>query len=500
MTLIALLLVVMLIGFVVVFIMVKLALRINAKLRPDSTPSPPQWRTQIVIQQLQHSFTKRIVAIFILGLIMAIPLTIVEGVVGERSRYYDQVIREIANLWGHQQVIQGPILVLPFVEKFVSEEEVKNDAGETETKSKTHYRNQTAVILPQSLELFADIKERYRKRAIYKSLVYAAKLKLRADFAQPDLSDLSTHLHRIEWHKARIVVGVSDTKSIDSISQLSWNGKAQRLASGTGVVDFIRNGFHAPLSGMGPDALNHRLELDLDLNGSHGLRFAPLGETTTAQVSSSWPHPSFAGNLLPDEHSIDASGFTASWEIPHLARNYPQMWVLDKTQVEITELLAGVDLFEPVFIYSRITRAVKYGLLIVALTYLTFLVFELTTGSALHIVQYGLIGAALALFYLLLLSLAEHIGFTNAYLGATGSSVGLISCYVGAASRSIGRGGFLFCLLAMLYGLLYALLQMEDYALLAGSLVLFAVLIVLMYLTRGLKVEDKPLPDPIALD
>ena len=183
MTLIALLLVVMFIGFIVVFIMVKLVLRINAKLRPDSTPSPPQWRTQIVIQQLQHSLTKRIVAIFILGLIMAIPLTIVEGVVGERSRYYDQVIREIANLWGHQQVIQGPILVLPFVEKFVSEEEVKNDAGETETKSKTHYRNQTAVILPQSLELFADIKERYRKRAIYKSLVYAAKLKLRADFA-----------------------------------------------------------------------------------------------------------------------------------------------------------------------------------------------------------------------------------------------------------------------------------------------------------------------------
>ena len=185
---------------------------------------------------------------------------------------------------------------------------------------------------------------------------------------------------------------------------------------------------------------------------------------------------------------------------PASRAHYPQMWVLDKTQVEITELLAGVDLFEPVFIYSRITRAVKYGLLIVALTYLTFLVFELTTGSALHIVQYGLIGAALALFYLLLLSLAEHIGFTNAYLGATGSSVGLISCYVGAASRSIGRGGFLFCLLAMLYGLLYALLQMEDYALLAGSLVLFAVLIVLMYLTRGLKVEDKPLPDPIALD
>ena len=209
---------------------------------------------------------------------------------------------------------------------------------------------------------------------------------------------------------------------------------------------------------MGPDTANHRLELYLDLNGSHGLRFAPLGETTIATVTSSWPHPSFAGNLLPDEHTINADGFTPSWEIPHLARNYHQMRALDKTQVETTELLAGVDLFEPVFIYSRITRAMKYSLLIVALTYLTFLVFELTTGSSLQVVQYVLIGAALALFYLLLLSLAEHIEFTNAYLGATVACVGLISTYVGSVSNSAARGIVLFCLLSMLYGLLYALL------------------------------------------
>jgi inner membrane protein len=389
---------------------------------------------------------------------MAIPLTIVEDVVSERGRYYSQVIAEIANLWGHQQVINGPLLVIPFIEKFVSEEEVKNDAGETETKSKTHYRNQTAIVLPQTLQITADVSERYRKRAIYKSLVYAAKLKVRAEFSRPDIGTLPTHLHRIEWDKARIVVRISDTKSIDAISQLAWNGKTQRLASGTGVGDRIPSGFHSPLSGMGPDTANHRLELYLDLNGSHGLRFAPLGETTIATVTSSWPHPSFAGNLLPDEHTINADGFTASWEIPHLARNYHQMWALDKTQVETTELLAGVDLFEPVFIYSRITRAMKYGLLIVALTYLTFLVFELTTGSSLHVVQYALIGAALALFYLLLLSLAEHIGFTNAYLGATVACVGLISTYVGSVSNSAARGIVLFCLLSMLYGLLYALL------------------------------------------
>ena len=147
---------------------------------------------------------------------------------------------------------------------------------------------------------------------------------------------------------------------------------------------------------------------------------------------------------------------------------------------------------EPVVIYSRITRAVKYGLLIVGLTFLTFLVFELVSGTALHIVQYTLIGAALALFYLLVLSLAEHLGFAVAYIWATTLNLGMISLYVAAACQSRGRGMVLFSLLGTMYGLLYALLQMEDYALLAGTVVLFGVLVLLMFLTRGLRVEGKP--------
>lgn len=444
---------------------------------------------------LQHSLTKRFAAIALVGLSMSIPLAFVESVVEERDRYYHSVVDDIARLWGRDQVIMGPLLVLPFVEKFVTEEATKNDSGNSETKSKIHYRNRQAVFLPSELFIDANISEDYRKRAIYESLVYAAKIKVRARFPRPDVASLSAHLHRIEWNKAKIVFGVSDTKSIDAISRLQFDGNDTHLAAGTQLGDHIASGFHADISELDPALARHEVELDLDLNGSRGFRFAPFGETTKATIRSSWAHPSFAGNLLPDEHEISAEGFTASWAIPHLARNYPQSWVLDQAKVDPHELVAGVDLFEPVYIYSRITRAVKYGLLIVALTYLTFLVFELCTGSALHIVQYGLIGAALALFYLMLLSLSEHIGFALAYVSATFLSVGLISVYVGTATGSRGRGVFLFALLGALYGLLYALLRMEDYALLVGSIVLASVLALLMYLTRGLTVERLPAPD-----
>lgn len=493
MTLVAVLLAVSLIAGVLVVTAGKLVLRLMRK----HGSLLPSGSIKIMSNELQQSLMKRIIAIAILGLSMAIPLGIVENIVDERGRYYDGVVGEIASLWGREQVIQGPLLLIPFVEKTVSEEKVKNDAGGIETKSRIHYRNRTAVLLPQTLDLSAEVTEHYRKRAIYQSLVYAAKLQLRANFARPNIAALSDNLHRIEWDKAKIVVGLSDTKSIDSVSELSWNGKPQRLAAGTGVNELVSSGFHAPLNGFRPEAPQHRFELDIELNGSGGLRFAPLGETTRASIRSSWPHPSFAGNLLPDEHTIRGNGFDASWEIPHLARNYPQQWLLDESEIELCALLAGVDLFEPVYIYSRITRAVKYGLLIVALTYLAFLIFELSTGTALHLVQYALIGAALALFYLLLLSLAEHIGFALAYLCATSASVALISAYVGTACRSRGRGVLLFLLLSTLYGLLYALLQMEDYALLTGSFVLFAILVLLMYLTRDLKVDAETAPPPV---
>ena len=435
-----------------------------------------------------QSVTFRFVLIGIVALSMLIPLLFVENIVDERYYYYNSVVEEIGNLWGRRQHIQGPFLLVPFVEKLITQEEIALENGATKQKSRTQFRNRTAVFLPQTLELDIRMTEHYRDRAIYRSLVYAAELSIAGRFARPDFASTLNNLHAIHWHKARLVVGLTDTKAIDEVLELQWNGEPQILAAGGAMQPILHSGFHVPLDLSDPSTTVYQLRAELRLNGSGGIRFAPLGEVTHATLASSWPHPSFAGNLLPDSRTITDDGFSATWDIPHLARNYPQSWVLEDNAVNTTELLAGVDLFEPVFIYSRITRAVKYGLLVVALTFLTFLVFEFASGISLHTIQYGLVGIALAIFYLLLLSLAEHIGFNLAYLVAAGASIMLISRYVASAAGSPRHGWILFSLLGALFALLYTLLKMEDYALLAGSVSLFAVLAILMFLTRRLRV------------
>jgi inner membrane protein len=239
----------------------------------------------------------------------------------------------------------------------------------------------------------------------------------------------------------------------------------------------------------------HKFSTNISVNGSQGIRFAPFGEITNINMKSSWPHPSFQGKILPTKNTINDNGFVSSWSIPHLARNFPQTWVISasgnsNSQYNLNEFTAGVDLFEPVFLYSKVTRAVKYGILFIGLTFLTFLIFELTTQARLHYVQYGLIGIALTIFYLILLSMAEHTAFLNAYIIAALISISLITLYTGSALKNWTKAGIIFVLLSALYSVLYSLLQLEDYALLMGTILLLFVLIVLMYVTRDLRVNS----------
>jgi len=270
---------------------------------------------------------------------------------------------------------------------------------------------------------------------------------------------------------------------------LNWNGSEVGYSPGTRVTDLISHGFHASLKGLNATTDQHVFNTKISINGSQGFRFAPFGENTTVNMKSSWPHPSFQGMTLPTHYEVTDEGFTSSWTIPHLARNYPQSWVSSNANASynLGEFTAGVDLFEPVFLYTKVTRAVKYGILFVGLTFLTFLIFELTTQARLHFVQYGLIGVALTLFYLVLLSIAEHTTFLTAYLVAAAINIGLITIYTGTALKNWSRASVIFVLLSALYTVLYSLLQLEDYALLMGTMLLLSVLIVLMYVTRNLR-------------
>jgi len=438
---------------------------------------------------MSQTLTIRSCIVAVIALLMLIPLVMMQGVVDERNGLYQNVLYDIANTWGGQQLLQGPMLVVPFVEKHVSKETTTDENGEEKVKTKINYVTKYAVHLPAELNIEVDLSEQHRKRGIYKSLVYQADIQLAGSFNKIDVKSLSDYIHRIDWEKAYLVLGMSDTRAINHVSDLSWNDSAVGYSPGTKLTNLLSHGFHADLSFLEESTATHSFSTKISINGSQGFRFTPFGEVTNVNMKSSWPHPSFQGMTLPTEYKINDEGFTSSWSIPHLARNYPQSWVAYASEYNLSEFTAGVDLFEPVFLYSKVTRAVKYGILFIGLTFLTFLIFELTTQARLHFVQYGLIGIALALFYLALLSVAEHAAFLKAYVIAASINIGLITLYTAAVLKSWSKSAMILILLAALYIVLYSLLQLEDYALLMGTILLLSVLIVLMYVTRNLSTK-----------
>ncbi|MDR1367881.1 MAG: cell envelope integrity protein CreD, partial [Candidatus Accumulibacter sp.] len=232
------------------------------------------------------------------------------------------------------------------------------------------------------------------------------------------------------------------------------------------------------------------------IKGSGGIYFTPVGENTRITLAAAWAHPKFSGAILPKEHTIDdkAGRFSAVWDIPHLSRTYPQAvnisaGDLAHNQNELSELAkftVGVELFEPVSLYTQVERAVKYAILFIGLTFVALLSFELVSRRRLHFMQYCLVGVAMVLFYLLLLSLAEHTSFLDAFLAASAVSVVMNGLYMAAALKSPAQGGILTVLLASLYAILYAILQIEEYALLVGTALLIVVVGILMFLTRNL--------------
>ncbi len=442
-----------------------------------------------VLNNMNQTLTVRGVIIGIIALLMLIPLAMFEGVVHERNGLYQNVLHDISNTWGGQQTLQAPILVIPFIEEHVSKETTTDENDREKTKTKTKYLTQYAVYLPKDLNIDVELLEEHRKRGIYDSLVYKADIYLSGSFEKPNIKSMSDHIYRIDWDKAFVILGLSDTRAINQVTPLIWSGEENGFNSGTQLTSLLGYGFHARLTAFDASKDKHEFSTKLSVNGSKGFRFAPFGENTTVTMNSSWPHPSFQGMTLPSEHKIKDNGFTSTWSIPHLARNFPQSWLTSSKTYNLNEFTAGVDLFEPVFLYSKVTRAVKYGILFVGLTFLTFLIFELTMKEKLHFVQYGLIGVALSLFYLVLLSIAEHTTFLTAYIIAAVINVGLITLYTAAALKSWSRTGIVFVLLGALYAVLYSLLQLEDYALLMGTMLLLSVLMVLMYVTRNLRVN-----------
>ena len=432
----------------------------------------------------QLSIRFLVVGALVLG--MLIPLVFVGGVADERQRYYTQAVRAIAGSWGGDQTIIGPLLVVPVLEHYT----VKSDDGDIVEHQRRHHR----VVVPETLTVVASLAHQFRRRAIYEVPVYEVNMTVSGEFTGLENTLLIGRYDELVWKDATLVLGIQDTHAISEASPLTWNAAELPFKAGTGQ-SWLEVGVHVELpDNIATDSV--KFEFELKIKGTNSFGVVPVGSKSSLKMSSTWPHPSFQGQFLPDQHEVREDGFDANWSIHELARNLPASWIVGIRDPNLYATQASVVLHNPVSQYHVIERGIKYGVLFIALTYLTFVCFELTTPIRFHYVQYGVVGLGLTLFYMTLLSLSEHMPFVLAYGLATALLTGLLSWYVHSMAHSKSLTISITVIVLSLYLVLYTLLKLEAFALLAGTSVLLIGLTALMYATRGLseQVVDDPPP------
>lgn len=445
--------------------------------------------------RLMASPAFKFIVLGVVTLALMIPLLLVFLIVGERESYSRQAVTEVGRKWGRAQAISGPYMVVP----------LEREAERVDRQGvKTRYRERKyAMILPERLDVASDVKAEELKRGIYDVPVYTTNLNFKGRFKQADLEVLTRDNFQPRYDEAVMSLIVSDVRGIKETTVVSLNDGARsvRFEAGTGVNNTRSSGIHIPVE---QDNINNALsfEFKLPLKGTNFLKFEPSGGETHVFMSSNWPHPSFTGNFLPNERAVTTEGFTAKWHVPQLARGGGQITMLKNFNTVMAHNQFGVQFYQPVGFYDLVGRALKYAVAFIAAVFLLVFIMEVYVGRPVHWIQYVFVGFALLVFYLVLLGLAEHVGFEAAYGLASIATSLLIGLYSRSALKSPGKGLFLGLIIALLYGLLYMLLRVEDYALLIGSLAAFFMLSGLMYMTRnvdwsGYKLSpDDPDPAP----
>ncbi len=423
---------------------------------------------------LNNSITLRLLVIGLLILIMLIPVNMVESLIRERQYRQTEAQDEISLKWGYPQTIGGLLLSVPYT---VYNTVKREDKEEVFTSTAFHH------FLPEELVISGDIDPEVRYRGIFETTVYASQLSLSGHFNLPREIEISDK--RLRWNEAVVSFGISDLRSIRESVALNWDEKVIDFNPGLPSSDVLESGINAEVDIIW-DEDEHDLKIpfsvELDIRGSEYLHFLPLGKTTDVSISSDWNAPAFGGAFLPASRDITDKGFEASWRVLNLNRTYPQQF--KGSAAGIADSAFGVTLMFPVDHYQKSTRAAKYAVLFITLTFVVFFFIQIMAKVRIHPIQYLLVGFALCLFYTLLIAVAEHIRFGWSYLIAAMSTVSLIVFYAHGTFKKAKLTAVLAAILTLLYGYIFSIIQLHDFALLAGSIGLFFALSVLMYVTR----------------
>ncbi len=441
---------------------------------PYSQPQPPQKK--------KPSLTIKLLVIALMLLIMVVPWALLEFLIYDRQNQSERAVFEVSSSWSNEQTLKGPVLYIPY------------KVWTTDVNNKPTYTISRVNVLPDELNVNGNVVPEKRYRGIYEVVVYSSALHFNGKMRIPDLAAMKIRSEDILWDEAYVGVGISDMRGIRDGIAMKWGDTSLTFNPGIGNTGIT--GVSSPVSFL-TDSLTgteYEFSFDLNINGSRTLSFEPVGMTTNVKLTSSWANPSFKGTFLPDSRKISDSGFVAEWKVLHLNRNYPQIWI--DNQYITSESDFGVDLMVPVDHYTKSSRASKYAILVIGLSFLVYFFVEVMQKMRIHPFQYILVGLAICIFYLLLLSFSEHMKFNVAYIISALATIGAVTVYSGAIFRKRKPTIVMGLVQVLLYGFMFVIIQLEDYALLVGSVAMFIVLIVLMYLSRRINwYEDEDTPE-----
>ena len=433
---------------------------------------------------MQRKLLLKCLTLALLGVSLALPLGMIEHTITERIAYKNSAIQSIAASSAGAQLLIGPLLTIPFQEEYDGEEASKNDDDKPARRVRRR-RTASVTLLPKRLNFNGSLQTERRSYGIYSVPVYGVHAVIEGAFDAASEADLPARGRNssITWGHPSLVLGVTDVRGLATEPKLHVASESLTAIRGTENTA-LHSGFHAQLADNGLPSKEIPFTVEFDLTGTESLSLVPLGGMTTAELRGDWPDPSFGGSFLPRQRKVDHSGFEAHWGISGLASGVQREALNGAAASAETLPCFTIRLLDPIDVYHLAVRAVKYGLLFVVVIFAASFAYEVIATLPIHPIQYVLVGLAVAIFFLLLVSLSEHISFALAYLVSATASVVLIVAYLAAVLRGMGRASWAGGALALLYASLFGVLESEQNALLLGSLLLFAILAALMLGTR----------------
>lgn len=443
--------------------------------QPAPQPAKPERSNRLILKLLY---------IASLSIVLLIPATLINRLVAERKNLQNEVTTGIFSKWGGSQKISGPLLIIPY------REAVKYDDGSL------HLIRRMAYILPDRLNVNGNVNTEMRYRSIYKVPVYTSELEVSGQFDRLPLEEMGIRPEQVIYDQVQFVMGISDFRGLTDQVSVIWNNSTLELNTDVQKNLEIEKGL-ASIIPLDPATIlsAQNFSLKFKLKGSQELTMIAAGKYTGMNLHSAWQNPEFIGEFLPNERTVDASGFTASWDVMHLNRNIPQYWSdadysdsehkMDNGDAEF-----GFALLQPVTSYTLTNRIVKYAFLVITLTFCVCFFIELFQKKPMHFLNYTLIGVALCIFYLLVLSVSEYLHFVIAYGIAALSTILLVASYMGALFKTVKTGIIFGGFMSLMYGFIFLLIQMNEFALLAGSIGIFVILAIIMYISVKLRIHQ----------